>query len=636
MQGKWRIADNHITLQYGDEILHPGALEVYSVLSSEKGNFVEDIECQPIQQAFPNIHFSKFGTNVRCVLDNQDDGEIKLTLQCNRKGKIVPVDLIEGEIVDQCITDSEWFYVTGSTAELSTIFQKTGIKKMGKISISQYLELIKNDKNYELGTVVNHVKTSRLDKKIDIGGSLPIGLNAKLYKYQKVGFFWMRYMLSENHGCILGDEMGLGKTLQVITLMLDYKSKGNIPMLVVAPVSLLQNWKRECEKFAPKLKVYIHHGPNRTGRYKYLEEYDLVVTSYSMVVSDASLFSMLDWKLVVLDEAQNIKNPVSERTKFVKKIPRKSCIAVTGTPFENHMTDIWSLVDFVMPGLLGSQKEYTDYISDDIRGADKLEPLLSPIMIRRMVSNVAADLPDKIVIPQPIEMSDKEALKYEEYRCNESGEYDDGKLNLGMLQKLRMYCTHPLLCDEDCSQDPCKESVKYQRFCEIIEEIVLTGEKIILFTSYQKMFNIFEKDVPDRFSIPVWKINGSTPVENRQTIVDEFNEYKGSALLVLNPRAAGTGLNITSANHVIHYNLEWNPALEDQASARAYRKGQEKTVFIYRFYYQNTVEQIVNERIERKREMAVAAVVGTDGTFENREDVIAALNISPIKEKKDD
>lgn len=169
-----------------------------------------------------------------------------------------------------------------------------------------------------------------------------------------------------------------------------------------------------------------------------------------------------------------------------------------------------------------------------------------------------------------------------------------------------------------------------------MEEVVLTGDKIILFTSYQKMFNIFEKDVPNRFSIPMWKINGSTPVEDRQTIVDEFNEYKGSALLVLNPRAAGTGLNITSANHIIHYNLEWNPALEDQASARAYRRGQEKTVFIYRLYYQNTVEQIVNERIERKREMAVAAVVGTDGTFENREDVIAALNISPIKEKKYD
>ena len=152
-----------------------------------------------------------------------------------------------------------------------------------------------------------------------------------------------------------------------------------------------------------------------------------------------------------------------------------------------------------------------------------------------------------------------------------------------------------------------------------------------MFTSYQKMFDIVEQVITARYDIPVWKINGSTPVEERQPIVDAFNGLEGSALLVLNPRAAGTGLNITSANHVIHYNLEWNPALEDQASARAYRRGQKNTVFIYRLYYEDTVEQIVNERIERKREMASFAVVGTDGKIENREDIIAALSISPVR-----
>lgn len=633
MKGKWLICDNHIALQCGDELLHPGALEVYSVLASDAGNFIEDIECKPLNQAFPHIRFAKFGTNISCVLENDENGGIKFGLFCFRRGAKVPVDVIGGEIVDQCITDKEWFYVTGSTAELTAIFQRTGIEEKGRLTVSQYLEIIRSEKSFEVGTLINSVEVSQLDKKINASDILPLGLNAKLYAYQKTGYFWMRYMLSENSGCILGDEMGLGKTLQVITLMLEYKSRLDIPMLVVAPVSLLQNWKRECEKFAPKLKVCIHHGANRTGRYKTLEQYDLVVTSYSMAVSDASLLSMIDWKLVVLDEAQNIKNPGSERTKFVKRIPRKTCIAVTGTPFENHMTDIWSLVDFVMPGLLGTQKEYSEYISDDIEGADRIQPLISPLMIRRLVADVATDLPEKIVIPQPIAMSDSEAFKYEEYRSSETGEDDSGKLNLGMLQKLRMFCTHPSLCSAEAVVDPCKNSIKYQRFCEIMEEIVSTGEKVILFTSYQRMFDIFERDIPERFDIPVWKINGSTPVEERQGIVDAFNEYKGSALLVLNPRAAGTGLNITSANHVIHYNLEWNPALEDQASARAYRRGQEKTVFIYRLFYQNTVEQIVNERIERKREMAVAAVVGTDGTTENREDVIAALNISPIKEK---
>ena len=170
--------------------------------------------------------------------------------------------------------------------------------------------------------------------------------------------------------------------------------------------------------------------------------------------------------------------------------------------------------------------------------------------------------------------------------------------------------------------------------CEILEEISSRHEKTILFTSYQKMFDILMEDIPQRFGIPVWKINGSTPIDERQTIVDTFNNYQGSALLALNPRAAGTGLNITAANHVIHYNLEWNPALEDQASARAYRRGQEKTVFVYRLYYENTVEQIVNERIERKRKMATSAIVGTDGKMENREDVLAAIAMSPMEGRK--
>ena len=164
-----------------------------------------------------------------------------------------------------------------------------------------------------------------------------------------------------------------------------------------------------------------------------------------------------------------------------------------------------------------------------------------------------------------------------------------------------MFSTHPAICREDFKGDIYRSSIKYQRMCEIVNEIVQLKEKVILFTSYQKMFEILEKDIPARFGIPVKKINGSTSVEKRQIIIDEFTEYEGSALLILNPRAAGTGLNITAANHVIHYNLEWNPALEDQASARAYRRGQTKNVFIYRLFYENTIEQIVNERIEKKR-----------------------------------
>lgn len=634
MKGIWMTVGNHIALKCGGEILHPNAEEIYEALSDEQNSFVAGINCIPVTRAFSDVHFSKIGTDVKCILENNDSQEIILKLSCFRKEKEIEVDIIEGQIIDQCLIKDEWFYVTGNTTELEEIFEKAGITKAGKITVSQYIKIVRSEHSLIKGTLINWVEISALDKPVDTSEELPYGLQAKLYLYQRTGYFWMKYMMVENGGCILGDEMGLGKTLQVITLMLHYKHKRKTPMLVVAPVSLLQNWKRECEKFAPGIKTLIHHGIKRTGRFKEFEEYDLVIISYNTAVSDTSILCMIDWTLVVLDEAQNIKNPDSNRTRFVKKIPRQSCIAVTGTPFENHVTDIWSLVDFVNPGLLGTQSEYSSYISDDVEGADKVEPLLSPLMIRRMVKNVAKDLPEKIIISQPLEMSEMEAAKYENYRETAQVESDSGKLNLGILQKLRMFCTHPLICEDSCNEDPAGTSIKYQRMCEIIEEICSLKEKVILFTSYQKMFDILDRDIPERFDIPVLKINGATPVEKRQEVVDAFNNMKNSALLVLNPRAAGTGLNITSANHVIHYNLEWNPALEDQASARAYRRGQQKIVFIYRLFYVDTVEQIVNERIERKREMADVAVIGTDGNMQNKEDIIAALNVSPVKEKK--
>jgi SNF2 family DNA or RNA helicase len=198
-----------------------------------------------------------------------------------------------------------------------------------------------------------------------------------------------------------------------------------------------------------------------------------------------------------------------------------------------------------------------------------------------------------------------------------------------------MYCTHPQLVQEDIvSTDPEKYSLKYRRMCEILSEIISRKEKVILFTSYTGMFNILLSDIPSRFHIPVYSINGATPVEERQPTVDTFSAADGSALLVLNPRAAGTGLNITAANYVIHYNLEWNPALEDQASARAYRRGQTKTVFVYRLFYADTVEEVVNNRIELKRALSDTAVIGVTGKQENRDDILKALLLSPKEARK--
>ena len=622
----WIVDKNHIALKNSSEILHPDANEVFGLLNGEP---VDGIECNHPSEDLPDVKFSKVGEDIVCRLRNGDEGNIILSLETagNNRGN---VDIVDGHIIDQCISGKKWFYVTGCTEELQRIFEDLHIIRTGRITVYQYIELVKCIYKAGSDVIDNQVILSALDKPIDSKTSLPKGLAAKLYRYQETGYRWMLYMLKENKGCILGDEMGLGKTLQVITVMLEMKKENKTPMLVVAPVSLLQNWKRECEKFAPELSAVIHHGSFRTGRYKELEEYDLVVTAYSTVVSDASLFSMINWKIVVLDEAQNIKNAYSDRTKYAKRIPREWSLAVTGTPFENHLSDIWSIIDFINPGVLGTVTEYKSEYPDDSEGASKIEPILSAMMIRRLVENVATDLPEKIVVPQPLNMSEPEAQLYEDFRSEINiSEVNGNAIGLASLQKLRMFCTHPRVCDMQMSNSPYTDSVKYQRMCEIVEEIIDRNEKVILFTSYQKMFEIIEKDIPERFGIPVLKINGSTPVEERQTIIDSFNDLTGSALLVLNPRAAGVGLNITSANHVIHYNLEWNPALEDQASARSYRRGQEKTVFIYRLFYENTVEEIVNDRLERKRDIAQGAVIGTDGEKENAEDIIAALSKSP-------
>lgn len=625
MGSKWIVDGHHIAIESGNDILHPTAEEVYSFVAGEN----QDILVSNPMVQMSNVRFSKIGAPLKCEIYADDNSSIILDVYTIRKGQRYSVDIIDGYIIDHCCVNGEWFYLNGDIATLQGLLQNAEIKANGEITTGQYLKLIKQEFFSEHKYIDNLVPRDILSKRLVVQGKIPDGIHATLYEYQKKGFNWMRNMLQASQGCILGDEMGLGKTLQVITVFADMKKRGNTPMLVVAPVSLLENWKRECDHFAPDLDVLVHHGSKRTGRATELKSHDVVVISYNTAVSDLSMLKMINWTCVVLDEAQNIKNPSSERAKSVKAFSRQSSIAVTGTPFENHITDIWSLVDFVVPGLLGTLSTFKNNVSDDVLGAEKIEPVLSPIMIRRLVKDVANDLPEKIVIPQAIVMSDYERENYERYRMEAKNSIDSGKaVSLAVLQKLRMFCTHQWLCEDISKTDPAEHSIKYQRFCEIIEEIISRNEKVIVFTSYKKMFDIFMEDIPKRYGIEINCINGDTPVEERQKIVDWFNNFEGSVMLALNPRAAGTGLNITGANHVIHYNLEWNPSLEDQSSARAYRRGQKKNVFIYRLYYADTVEQIVNERIERKREIASTAIVGTDGA-EERNDILRALEIAP-------
>ena len=461
---------------------------------------------------------------------------------------------------------------------------------------------------------------------------MPEGLVATLYPYQETGFDWLSRVSEEGIGCILGDEMGLGKTLQVIALLVREKHVRKTPSVVIAPATLLENWRRELARFAPGLTLCVHRGQGRTGFPKILRSFDVVITSYETATRDISIFEMIGWNVAVLDEAQAIKTPDAQRTVILKSLPRRMAIAVSGTPVENSLRDLWSLLDFAVPGMLGTLPEFEARYTDSVEDAAELEPLVSPLILRRRVSEVAKDLPERIDIPQPVELSEAGAQEYESIRAAIFAEYG-AAAPLVALGKLRMFCTHPFLVN-DGSGDPLPHSTKYARLVELLDEIFARGEKVLIFTSYTEMADIIGGDVSRRYGVPATIIDGRTPVTDRQPTVDRFSQVMTAAALVLNPKAAGTGLNITAANHVIHYNLEWNPALEDQATARAFRRGQKRPVTVHRLFHPGTVEDIIVERTDRKRALAAGAVTGTEGKDENLADVLRALQLSPLLERK--
>ena len=457
---------------------------------------------------------------------------------------------------------------------------------------------------------------------------VPTGIDATLYEYQLAGWRWLKFLLSEGAGGLLADEMGLGKTLQIIGVLSDSGGVPLRPALIVAPGSLLENWYREIGKFAPHLKTVKHHGPLRTGSPATLRTNDVVVTSYDTVVGDNSLLNMILWKVVVLDEAQFIRNPNAQRTRAVKRLRRDSGLAVTGTPIENRLLDVWSIMDFVLPGHLGDAKSFETAFPDDVDGAARLEPLLSPLILRRRIADVAQDLPPRIDIPQMLELDDSEAAAYDAERVRICEEYGSSA-TLVSLTSLRRFCAHPSLMEGAVGHGNPMSFSKFRRLDEIVEEIFERNEKVIIFTSFTAMADIIARHVQTRFDAFAGIIDGRLETDNRQPLIDAFGAVNGPAALVLNPRAGGAGLNITAANHVIHYNPEWNPALEDQASARAHRRGQELPVTVHRLLITDTVEDVVNSRLARKRELSGKAVIGVEGKDDDYGDIATALSLSP-------
>lgn len=540
-----------------------------------------------------------------------------------------------GQIVetDQLLVDNNWFpVIMDDTVRIRDLFNRLGISKLGRINMRQAIDLILDESALEYVSISkenNDEHYSEVNACDVIEDCLSFSaLEVKLYPYQKNGARWLYSMVEEGLGCILADEMGLGKTIQIIALLAALKPRWRLPSIVIAPATLLENWRREFSKFCSDMDVFVHFGSARTGFPSALKSYDTVITSYDTAVRDQSMLKMIDWGLVVLDEAQYIKNPETKRALAVKSLRRRAGISVTGTPLENRLLDIWSLMDFSCPGILGTKDSFESFYDDSKKSAEVIENAVTPLILRRRVADVFDDLPDKIVIPQAIYMKDNEIESYERLRTDILAEYGKSA-TLVALTRLRQFCAHPGILNTASRSELVSGSAKYARFIDILEEIFQWGQKAIVFTSFSVMSDLISADIIKRFNVYCNQIDGRTPAGNRQSIVDGFSSVAGPGILILNPKAAGTGLNITCANHVIHYNLEWNPAVEDQATARAYRLGQKLPVFVYRLFYSGSVEEIVNDRIERKRDLAETAVIGTASEELEAADISKALRISP-------
>jgi SNF2 family DNA or RNA helicase len=623
----WFTNDGVLSFERGQIRIIPSADEIYS--SVFENRYSDNINEQDVEILNRTLSFSRYPAELNIILQSTEikDFPIELSIAAfNENGDSNPISW--GNKADHIIIENTWYpFTQGIREDILAIMKMVELSEPGGIRLGQYLSLLKSDSE-----LIKNQVLSVNSYFSDDDASNSFNVKADLYPYQKKGLQWLRFLKQEKIGGILADEMGLGKTLQIIALLSSDEKQDIFPSLIVSPTTLLENWRREFSRFTPHISTHIHQGSQRTGFPNELKKYNIVITSYDTVIRDSSLFNQIDWKLVVCDEAQAIKNPATKRATTIKRIPRETGIAVTGTPIENNLTDLWSIMDFSVPGFLGTQSDFEKTFEHSTDGAARLENLISPLILRRKITEVAQDLPAKIIIPQVLELNNYEAEQYENLRESTLKEFNSNA-SLVVLTKLRIFCAHPFLIEDMPDQDPAVYSNKYARLIEIAEEIVENGAKMIVFTSYRKMIDIIVADFAKRFNVYTASIDGRTPTEDRQKIVDTFSEMNGAAVLVLNPAAAGTGLNITAANHVIHYNLEWNPAKEDQASARAYRRGQDRPVTIHRLFYANTVEEAIDERLNRKRLLSGTAIVGVKGDEDDYEDILSALNKSP-KDKR--
>jgi hypothetical protein len=457
----------------------------------------------------------------------------------------------------------------------------------------------------------------------------PKGMRGELRPYQSRGVSWMSFLSGLGLGACLADDMGLGKTIQTLSMIQHWRDMGERrPVLLICPTSVLENWRLEVSRFLPGLSIYLHHGRNRAKGSDFASEisgYAIVLSSYSVLQRDCSLYSGIKWAGIVLDEAQNIKNPDTNQAKAARGIKSDWRVALTGTPIENHVGDLWSIMEFLMPGLLGSRRffceEYVKPIQEsrDLSLLNDLKRAVSPFIMRRMKTDrdIVPDLPLKIETKVFCGLKKEQAALYSEITDGLSreiagtGGIKRKGLVLAGLTKIKQICDHPSLVvkDKNPSQD---RSAKLERMLALAEEMFETGCRTLIFTQYVEMGSILKFQLQDRFGKEVMFLHGSVLKDSRDSMVRRFQEGKGPQFFVLSLRAGGTGLNLTGANHVVMYDRWWNPAVEQQAIDRAYRIGQSKNVQVHIFCCKGTIEERIDELINSKKEVANMVIESND------------------------
>jgi SNF2 family DNA or RNA helicase len=457
----------------------------------------------------------------------------------------------------------------------------------------------------------------------------PETFHGKLRPYQERGLAWLSFLSNLSLGGILADDMGTGKsptTLSLLTYEKETNKKAG-PTLLVCPMSLVGNWQKEAERFTPDLSVYVHHGSDRLSGAELqaaLGQADLVLTTYAIAARDRDDLAAVSWQRIVCDEAQNIKNAATQQARAVRSLPAATRIALTGTPVENRLGELWSIMEFTSPGLLGPAEKFRTSFAvpverhGDEEATTRLKRLTGPFILRRLKTDrsIISDLPDKIEMKMWCNLTAEQASLYQAtvtdmLRRIEAAEEDIERrgLVLATMAKLKQVCNHPAHLLGDGSRLPGR-SGKLARLEEIGDEIIAAGDKALIFTQYAEFGRLLQPYLAARLGCPVFYLHGGTPKKARDAMVADFQAITDPALFLLSLKAGGTGLNLTGANHVIHFDRWWNPAVEDQATDRAFRIGQRKDVQVRKFVCVGTVEERIDAMIEEKKALA-ERIVGT-------------------------